>query len=65
MPSDSKSKKRPYSFPTATQLTPEQARQFVADRANCSDKKAADFLESLRRERQQNDANNEKRKRSA
>ena len=64
MPSDSKSKKRPYSFPTATTLTAEQARQFVADRAICSDQEAEDFLESLRRELQQNDANDEERKRS-
>ena len=52
---DSESKKKPYSPPTVTKLTPERARQFVADRANCSDQEAADSLESLRREQQQKD----------
>jgi hypothetical protein len=47
---DPKSKKKPYSHPTVTKLTPEQARQFVAGRANCGDQEAADFLRSLRRE---------------
>jgi hemerythrin len=32
----------------------EQAKQFVADHANCSDQEAADLLGSLRREQQQN-----------
>lgn len=73
--SDSKGKKKPYSTPTVTKLTPEQAKQFVVERTNCSDQEAADVLESLRREQQQNeekqneqrqhDANGEKRKRSA
>jgi hypothetical protein len=45
-------KKKPYSPPTVTKLTPEQARQFVAERANCSDQEAEDFLESLCRELQ-------------
>ena len=65
MQSDSKTKKKPYSSPTATKLTPEQAGHLVADRANCSDQEAAHFLESLRREQQQNGANDERRKRSA
>jgi hypothetical protein len=55
MQPDSKNKKKPYSPPTVTNQTPERAKQFVADRANCSDQEAADFLESLRREQQQND----------
>jgi hypothetical protein len=75
MRSDSKGKKKPYSPPAVTKLTLEQAKQFVADRTNCSDQEAADILESLRREQQRNqekqseqprnDANTEKRKRSA
>jgi hypothetical protein len=48
----SKKKKRPYSPPTMTKLTPEQAKQFVVEHANCSDREAEDLLESLRREQQ-------------
>jgi hypothetical protein len=44
---DSEGKKKPYSSPTVRKLTLEQAKQFVADRANCNDQEAADFLESL------------------
>jgi hypothetical protein len=51
---DSESKKKPYSPPTVTKLTLEQAKQFVAGHANCSDQEATDLLESLRREQQQN-----------
>jgi hypothetical protein len=47
---DPKSKKKPYSHPTVTKMTPEQARKFVADRAKCGDQEAAHFLSSLRRE---------------
>jgi len=47
---DPNGKKKPYSYPTVTKLTPEQARQFVADRASCSDQEAAHFLKSLRRQ---------------
>jgi hypothetical protein len=54
MQSDSDSKKKPYSPPTATKVTLEQAKQFVADHSNCSDQEAMDLLESLRREQQQN-----------
>lgn len=52
MQSDSKSKKKPYSPPAVTKLTPEQARQVVAARAKRSDEEAANFLESLLREQQ-------------
>lgn len=53
MGSDSKDKKKkPYSSPKSTKLTLEQAKKVVADRTNCSEEEAADFLESLR---QQND----------
>ena len=75
MKSDSKGNKKPYAPPTVTKLPPEQAKQFVADRTNCSDQEAADILESLRREQQRNEekqneqpqniANAEKRRRSA
>ena len=54
MQSDSDSKKKPYSPRTATKVTLEQAKQFVADHSNCSDQEAMDLLESLRREQQQN-----------
>jgi hypothetical protein len=49
---DCKEKKKPYSPPTITKLTPTQARQVVADLASCGDQEAADFLEVLRREEQ-------------
>jgi hypothetical protein len=52
---DSEGKKKPYCPPAVTKLTREQAKQFVADRTNCSDQEAADFLESLRREQRQNE----------
>jgi hypothetical protein len=47
------SKKKPYTPPSITKLSPELARQFVACDANCSDQEATDLLESLRREQQQ------------
>jgi hypothetical protein len=50
---DSESKKKPYSAPRVTKLTPERAKQFVADHTNCSDQEATDWLESLRKEQQQ------------
>lgn len=52
---DSESKRKPYSPPTVTKLTLEQAKQFAADRAHCGDQEAIDLLESLRREHQQNE----------
>jgi hypothetical protein len=68
-------KKKPYSPPTLSKLTPEQARKLVADRTHCSDREVGEFLDSLGRKQQRNeerhppnDANNamdEKRKRSA
>jgi hypothetical protein len=74
MESDAKDrKKKPYSHPTVTKSTLEQAKKFVADRNNCSDQEAADFLELLRRQQQQqsegkdapHDAMDEQWKRSA
>jgi hypothetical protein len=50
---NSKRKKRPYSSPSVTKLTPGQAKHFVAEHANCSDAEAVDLLESLCREPQQ------------
>ena len=41
-------KKTPFLL-ALTKLPPEQARQFVASRLNCSDQEAAEFLEALRR----------------
>jgi hypothetical protein len=50
MSSDSEDKKKPYVRCAATKVTSEQAKEFVTDRANCSDREATDLLESLRRE---------------
>jgi hypothetical protein len=47
---DPKKKKRPYSQPTMTKLTPERAKQFLAHGSNCSNQEVTDLLESLRRE---------------
>jgi hypothetical protein len=44
--------KRPYLPPAVTKLTPEQAKQFVAEHIHCSDQEAANFLDSLRQEQQ-------------
>ena len=41
-------KKKLYSAPSLTKLTPEQARKLVANRRDCSEEEAADFLKSLR-----------------
>jgi hypothetical protein len=56
-------KRKPYSPPALTKLTPEQAKKLVADRDNCSEEEAADFLKLLRK--QPNEARDQKRKRSA
>jgi hypothetical protein len=53
MKKDPPGKKRPYSSPSATKLTPDQAKRFVKEHANFSDQQAADLLESLRREQLQ------------
>jgi hypothetical protein len=44
--------KTPYSPPAVTKLTPDQAKKLVADRKNCSEEEAAEFLESLRQQLQ-------------
>jgi len=51
---DSESKKKPYSPPTLTKLSTDQAKQFVASNTNCGDQEATDLLESLRQEQRQN-----------
>src|SRR5579859_3019918 len=48
-------KKKPYSPPALRNLTPAQAKKLVTDRKNCSEEEAAEFLESLQRQRPQND----------
>jgi hypothetical protein len=48
-------KKKPYSSPTIRELTPEQAMKLIADRKNCTEREAAEFLESLQQQQQQND----------
>ena len=57
-------KKKLYSAPSLTKLTLEQARKLVADRRNCSEEEAADFLKSLR-QLPLHDATDQQRKRSA
>ena len=62
-------KKKPYSSPTIKELTPEQAKKIVADRKNCSEEEAVEFLEALKREQHRNeplnDTKEKKGKRSA
>jgi hypothetical protein len=67
-------KKKPYSPPALRNLTPEQAKKIIADRKNCSEEEAGEFLESLRHRQQQNseeqneprdDAKGQKPRRSA
>jgi hypothetical protein len=53
MKKDSPGNKRPYSFPSVSELNLEQAKHFVAEHANCSDQEAMAMLESLCRELQE------------
>lgn len=53
--------KKPYSPPTVKKLTPEQAKKRVADRNKCSEEEAADSLNTLRKQ-QQNNATDQKPK---
>lgn len=48
-------KKKPYSPPTVKTLTPDQARKFIADRKNCTEEEAAEFLESLQQQKPPDD----------
>jgi hypothetical protein len=42
---ESQDKKKKFYFPpTLTELTPEQGKKFVAERENCSEEEAAEFL---------------------
>jgi hypothetical protein len=43
-------RKRAYFPPTVTKLTSEQTEKLAADRTQCGDQEATDFLEALRRE---------------
>jgi hypothetical protein len=63
MTSDSEDKKKPYSTPTLTKLTPEQAKKLVVDRKKYSEEEAAELLKSLRKQ-PPNDATDQKRKHS-
>ncbi len=49
--------KRPYSSPALRNLTPEQAKKIIAERKNCSEEEAAQFLESLRHQRHSQEQN--------
>ena len=57
-------KKKPYSPPTLTKLTLEQAKKVVADRKNCREEEATDLLEVPPDNGNQNTATDQKRKRS-
>jgi metal-dependent hydrolase (beta-lactamase superfamily II) len=57
-------KKKLYTPPILKELTEEQTKKLVADRKHCTEEEAAEFLKSLRK-RQQNDATDQQRKRSA
>ena len=60
MEAEDQKTKKPYSSPTVKKLTPEQTKKLVADRSNCSEEEAADFLNTLRKQ-QQNNATDQKR----
>ena len=72
---DSASTKKPYFPPSLTLITREQAIKIVAQRNNCGEEDAVNFLESLRhqeyrneeirKEQRPNHASSEERKRSA
>ena len=47
--------KKPYSPPALRNLTPEQAKKIIADSRDCSEEEAAEFLQSLLRQKPQND----------
>jgi hypothetical protein len=56
--------KKPYSSPTLTKMTREQAKKLVMDRKHCSEEEADKFLNSLRQQAQRTGKDRE-RKRSA
>jgi hypothetical protein len=47
--------KKRYTPPALRNLTFEQAKKIIADGKNCSEEEAAEFLESLQRQKPQND----------
>ncbi len=64
MDPDSKGKKMPYSAPALTELTREQAIKMLVKRKNWTAEEASNFLDSLRRPKQQ-EGKEADRKRSA
>jgi hypothetical protein len=52
---DSEKQKRPYTTPEVTELTLKRAEEIVKDRTNCSDLEAKEIVESLLRERAEQD----------
>jgi len=48
-----KSRKKKYSPPTVSQLTLDQAKDFVRERSNGNGEQPEDLLEALRRERRE------------
>ncbi len=54
--------KKPYSTPTLTKLTPEQAKRLVMDRKHCSEEEAEEVLNSQQAQRT---SKAQERKRSA
>ena len=59
------SMKKVYTPPILKELTEEQAKKLVADRKQCSEEEAAQFLKPPRKGQQKNDAADQQRKRSA
>jgi len=57
-------KKKLYSPPTLTELTPELVIKLVADRKHCSEEEAAEFLKALRKQAQSRPTD-QRRERSA
>jgi len=54
--------KKPYSSPAMTELTREQAIKLIAERRNCSDEEAAQFLKSLHKQTPGNRVDQERKR---
>ena len=54
--------KKPYRSPELTELTREQAIKLIAERRNCSEEEAAEFLKSLHKQPQTNRTDQERKR---
>jgi hypothetical protein len=54
--------KKPYSPPALTELTREQAIKLIAERRNCSEEEAAEFLNSLHKQPPSNRTDKERKR---